>query len=161
MKKLCAVLLACILLLSGCSSFVRGFVDGMSRAKSTPAVFEGKGVLGDFEVEIIGAKAVKSFDGKPAVTITYHWTNNSDQTESFMTAFQDEVFQDGIQLQMSMMDSSEADLDMTATLDIKPGKSLDITQAYELRNDSKTIEVEVSIFSVGNEPIVKKTFTLD
>lgn len=45
-------------------------------------------------------------------------------------------------------------------INIRPGKTLEVSQAYVLRSDSPEIEVEVEGFDIYRGSIVKKTFTL-
>jgi len=167
MKKALIVLLIFLVLpLCGCS-LLYGVLNGYrvsydDQLEKQPArIFEGKGSVKDFDVEILEAKKAETFDGKDAVVITYRWTNNSDDTAIFMDALDTCVFQDGIQLDSSIAnDDSESYLEDNMRK-VRPGKTLDVSLAYELRSDSPEIEVEVSDFLFEPSIIVKKLFTLE
>jgi hypothetical protein len=122
----------------------------------------GSGSIGKYDVSILDHKISKDYKGNPAVIVTYEWTNNSDETTSFMFAVDASVFQSGIECETAIVtsgDDYDSELSMT---DIKPGATLTVQDAYVLRDTANPIDVEVTeLFSfMKNPPMVKQTFKI-
>jgi len=117
----------------------------------------GNGTLGDYTVSIVDHTLTQDYEGKPAVVITYNWTNNSDDTTSFAVALNSKVFQNDIQCDIAViMDSNVYNAD-NYMKDIRPGASLDVQLAYVLQDNTNPIEVEVSeLISFSDDKILKK-----
>lgn len=165
MKKILPVLLS-VLVVFGFACFALGSGEDDSK-KTTQAKGEAETTveenekLGDYAVEILSCRLAKDYDGKDVVIIKYKFTNNSDKAASFMYAFEDNVFQDGIGLNEAIIlaDSAKYSSD-NQTKDIKPGSSLEVECAYEL-NDTKTdVEVEVKELISFDEKTISKTFKI-
>ena len=111
----------------------------------------------DYAVTIDGAQLSSDYDGKPAVVVTYTFTNNSDEATAFLTAIDAEVYQNGVQCDTAIM----TDVDTSASMNkIKPGASTQVLMAYSLTDESD-IEVEVyELFSIDSAPLVTQTFSL-
>lgn len=165
-KALIAAVVLMVLPLCGCGQLYQDVLEGLQerygsgQASPTATDQSGKGAFDDFEIEILDAKKITSFEGNDAVAVTYRWKNNSEETVAFFDLFEDTVFQDGIELEPTLEEDSHSSEFYGMDLRIRPGKSLDITAIYELRPGTPEIEVEVSYFSLFKECIVKKTFTL-
>lgn len=116
----------------------------------------GSGALGDYTVSVVDYALTQDYEGKPAVVITYNWTNNSDDTTSFAVALNSKVFQNDIQCDIAVvMDSNVYSAD-NYMKNIRPGASLDVQLAYVLQDSTNPIEVEVSeLISFSDDKIIK------
>ena len=112
-----------------------------------------KNTIGDFKCVVKEAKICKNWEGKDAVKITYSFTNNSSDSASFDIALDDEVYQDGIQLESSFISSDDDDWGIDVK--IKPGMSKDVSKVYILRDKNTDLEVEISeLISFSDDKIV-------
>lgn len=162
MKKVFSLFLA--LLLIGAFTI---FAMGSSESESTD---QGSGVadkaetdanLGDYKVEIKGCRISKDYEGKPVVIIKYGFTNNSEDSISFCTAFEDNAYQNGVGLNGSyvLTDSANYSPD-NQTKEIKKGSTIDVEVAYELNDSTTDVEVEVKQLFSFDDSIVTKTFSI-
>lgn len=99
--------------------------------------------LGDYHVEIKGATLAEEFEGKPAIIVTYAWTNNSEETTSSMTSVSCSAFQDGVELETAIITGNDAYDSEAFMKDVRPGTTLDIQSAFVLSNTTSTVEIEV------------------
>lgn len=114
----------------------------------------GSGDLGNHHVEIKSALLTEDYKGKPAIVITYSWTNNSEGTTSAMASLTGKAFQDGVQLESAVMGDTDV-YDMNASMkDIQPGTTLDIQNAYVLENIDSKVAFQVEQFlNLSNEKV--------
>lgn len=121
---------------------------------------QGSGDLMKCHVEIKDAKLMKNYLGESSIAITYGFTNNSDNAQSFTVAITDKVFQDGVELPSTMAPSS-SNIDWNAQYnDVRPGVSTDVTILYKLSNSTSQVEVELTgLFDLSDAKVVK-VFTL-
>ena len=126
--------------------------------QTTPEQASGAVDVGDYTVEIKDAFMATDYEGKPALVVTYTWTNNSTETTSAMVALLEKAFQDGIELEHAVMGDVEGYDDEAGWKDIRPGVSLDVDMAFSLRSESD-VEVEVSNWLNNYDPAAK-TFSL-
>lgn len=122
----------------------------------------GSGSIGNIDVSIVDFKLSKDYEDHPSAIVTYEWTNNGDETTSFMFAADASVFQGGVECETAIVSSGDdydSELSMT---EIKPGTTFTVQNAYVLRDTTSPIEVEVTeLFSFEkNPPVVKKTFEI-
>lgn len=120
----------------------------------------GSGNLGDFHVEIKNAAVLKDYDRNPAIAITYSWTNNSNETTNAMVEFSEQAFQDGVELDRAMMIGSEQYEGGLSLKDLRPGATIDVQVAFELKNTTSPVEFELSELFSFSDDIVIKTFDL-
>ncbi len=99
--------------------------------------------LGDYHVEIKGATLTEDYEGKPAIIVTYAWTNNSEETTSSMTSVSCSAFQDGVELETAIITGNDAYDSDAFMKDVRPGTTLDIQSAFLLSNTTSPIEIEV------------------
>lgn len=99
------------------------------------------GSIGDYVCTISSAETCKNWEGKDSVKITYSFTNNSSDAQSFDLALTDEVYQDGIGLESSFISSDD---DWGVDVKIKPGTTKEVSKVYILRDHSTQLEVEIS-----------------
>lgn len=117
------------------------------------------GNLGDYNVEIKEAFTTTDYAGKPAIVVTYSWTNNSDETTNCMTSVLAKAFQDGVQLETAIIGDSDI-FDSSAYMkDIRPGVTLDIQQAFSLESNSN-VEIEISEWIGFSDDVVSATFSI-
>ncbi len=120
----------------------------------------GEGELGDYYVKILDIALAEDYEGKPAVIVTYNWTNNGDDAANFAFAFSAQVFQGGVECETAIiMDSDVYNAD-NYMKDIKPGVSLDIQLAYVLQDSQTPIEVEVSELISFDDAIIVNNFDI-
>lgn len=94
--------------------------------------------------EYLGYEILKDSDGADAIVCTYNFTNNSEEAQSFDWAWLYTYFQDGVELDYSVVFLSEDSFDCyddTAT-DIQPGNSLEVKTTYKLNSLESPVEVE-------------------
>ena len=127
--------------------------DASAETKSTVA-----NEIGKYSVEIDSCRLAKDFEGDPVVIVKYIFTNVADDNAaSFMFAFDDEVYQNGVGLNEAyfLKDSAKYSSD-NQTKEIKKGASLEVEVAYELNDKTTDIEVEVKeLFSFDNKTLTK------
>lgn len=110
-----------------------------------------------YEVTIGTLTQITDFNGDPAAKITFNFTNNSDETTSFMSSVRVEAYQDGKQLEFAFVTSGDVNMESTTTK-IKTGTSLDVEQAYKLISSS---DVEVEVYPlIGKDKLASQTFSL-
>ena len=95
----------------------------------------------DYAIEILSSSIEENYDGSDVLVIEYSWTNNSKKETSFTFAFNDKVYQNGIEcssLGVMMDDVSAGD----GLVDIKPGVTNTIKIGYKLQ-DKTNAAVEI------------------
>ena len=108
-----------------------------------------------FAVTIGTLTQIADYNGDPAAKITFNFTNNSDETTSFMSSVRVEAYQDGQQLEAAVITSGDVNWESTAN---KTGTSLDVEQAYKLISSS---DVEVEVYPLfGKDKLAAQTFSL-
>ncbi len=122
---------------------------------------EAENTLGDYQVEIKNARVTTDWEGKPAVVITYGFTNNSSEPEAFWLAFEDAVYQNGVGLEKAFMlkDGDPYD-ESNQNKEIKSGVTIDVDVAYILNDAETDIEVEVKELISFNDDVISKTFSI-
>ena len=162
MRKLLAIILAILFVISGSVVFaevidlstmtdeelrgLRDTIDAELATRQAAAVLDGgviaEGDVGEFHVAILSVARGTDYAGEPAIVVTYLFTNNGTQNETFMMAISDMVFQNGVQIETGVgVNGADFDTVMAA---IKPGASIEVTQGYVLRDTTSPIEIEVS-----------------
>ena len=117
--------------------------------------------LASYKVDILSCRLAKDYSGKDVVIVKYKFTNNDEKPTSFMLAFDDNVYQNGVGLNGAYILADSADYSSdNQTKEIKKGASLEVEAAYELNDTATDIEVEASeLFSLSDK-VVKKTFSI-
>lgn len=114
------------------------------------------GAIGDYVCTVKSATVCKNWEGKDSVKITYEFTNNSDEAQSFDIALSDELYQDGVGLESSFIDSDD---DWGLDVKIKPGTTKEVSKVYILRDKETAIDVEISeLISFSDD---KLTYSVD
>ncbi len=154
-----AILLICVFALFAIGS---GESETTNQGSGSAEVSDSKeDELGDYAVIIDSCRLAKDYEGKDIVIVKYSFTNNGDDPASFMFAFDETVYQDGIGLNECYVadDSANYSAD-NQTKDIKPGSTLDVEVAYELNDATTDIEVEVKELISFDDKTITKTFTI-
>ncbi len=113
------------------------------------------GTIGDYKCVVKEAKLCKDWTGKDAILITYEFTNNGSNPISFDVALNDDVYQDGVGLEVAILDEEETD--SFVDVDIKPGITKDVKKAYVLRDTTTDLEVEISeLLSFSDDKLTTK-----
>ena len=118
--------------------------------------------IGDYSVEILESRLAKDFEGKDVVIIKYKFTNvANEEPASFMFAFDDAAFQDGVGLNKAFVleDSANYSED-NQSKEIKKGASIEVEVAYELNDTATDVEIEVKELFSFEERTIKKTFKI-
>lgn len=118
------------------------------------------GTIGDYSVTIESARLAKDYQSKPVAIIKYKWTNNSDDANSFEGALNQQVFQDGVQLDPAFSIEDKAYNTDDGLREIKKGVSLEVEKAFALSNTSSPIEADVTDFLGLSEQKVTKNFDI-
>lgn len=134
---------------------------GQAEVGVTPRTGEGTGIIDDkYYIEVLSARKSKDYSGKDVVIISYRYTNNSNETQSFMFAFNTQVFQNNVELESAIVTNDKSYNSENSLKDIKPGGTIEVQEAYILQDDSP-VTVEVGpLFSFGDDTVISKIFTL-
>lgn len=159
LSVLAVVIFAFFALASGSSDS-----DGTNSSQEPgAAVVDGNeaNALGDYQVEIKNARISENWEGKPAVVITYGFTNNSDEPAAFWLAFEDDVYQGGVGLEKAytMQDGDPYD-EANQNKEIKSGVTIDVDVAYVLNDTETDIEVEVKELYSFSDDVVSRSFSI-
>ena len=115
--------------------------------------------IDDFVCEILGVEVGdKNHEGKPIVIVTYKFTNNSDEADSFDLSINHTVFQNGIECEQdfvyAVMD------DDNGSKEIKTGASIEVKKAYILNDTSSDIEIELEGIFSWDDNVITKIFSI-
>lgn len=133
--------------------------EDASSEESAPAPADS-GSLGDYDVAILSARKAVDYEGKPALVVSYKFTNNAADNKMFLSSVSGKAFQDGVQLEAAIITGDSEYNAENQMKEIKTGASIDVDVAYLLDNETSEVEVEVSeLISFSDEKLVK-TFDL-
>ena len=131
--------------------------SGQGRKDQTPLINEQtgetitstSGKIGEYEVTIYDDyEVLEYFDDTHIIVVTYDFTNNSKENNTFSSAISDEVFQNGIRINSALLtyflDAKKFNGDIT---EIQPGATITLREAYKLRDTTSPVTIEVK----GNE----------
>lgn len=162
MKKFISLIMAVIVICSFVFMALGSGTDTETSSGGTAQAEQEKkaeGEIGDYVCTIKSAEICKDWQGKAAVKITYTFTNNSEDAQSFDVALNDELYQDGIGLESTFI--SADDNDFGIDVKIKPGSSKDVSKVYILRDKKTVIDVEISEFISLNDEKITYQVELD
>ncbi|WP_165056155.1 MULTISPECIES: DUF5067 domain-containing protein [unclassified Adlercreutzia] len=132
-----------------------GSVDQSSEPRQ--AAQEEKATESKYAVTIDDCVVTTDYAGKPAAVVTYTFTNNSEDATSFMVAIHDQCFQNGVQLELAIVNDLDSSRSMS---EIKPGASITIQQAYVL-DDQSDLTVECTeLISLDDTVLAEATFSV-
>lgn len=131
-------------------------VETTQPEEETPA---SAATVGSYDVEIKDAFMATDYEGNPAIVVTYSWTNNGTETTSAIVALHDKAFQDGVQLEVAMMDVVDGYDAGASMLDVQPGGTQDFQQAYVCTSETSPVQVTIEEF-MGDGTTAEKTFDI-
>lgn len=121
----------------------------------------GSGTLGNSYVEIREAFLTSDYQGNPAVVVAYAWTNNGPETTNAMDELVELAFQNGAELTMATVTSSQRYQSGTRLLDVQPGGQAEVQCAFHLESITAPIEFQISEFLGGSGTVVYASFDPD
>lgn len=125
-----------------------------------PVVLESDGDLGDYHVAIHEFEMVKDYEGKPAIIISYTFTNNYEEATSAMFSVSDSAYQNGVQLETAII-ADDSVLNVEDNLkDIKTGASIDLKSAFLLNSDTAPVIYEMCESISFDDSKIGKTFEI-
>lgn len=132
-------------------------VDDAANPQTASVTDEGD--LGDYYVKILDAETgLTDYEGNPVIGVKYEFTNNGEENMMFSAATNAQAFQDGVQLELAIMDETSEEYD-NSLKEIKTGITLTCECYYVLTSESD-VEIEVTeLISLDDTKLVK-TFTV-
>lgn len=110
-----------------------------------------------YSVSIDDCAVTTDYEGNPAIIVTYTWTNNSEEAQSFDAAIYGKAFQNGVQLDFAVVDGMDAEASWN---EVKPGSTNTVQQAF-LLDDQSDVTIECTEFiSFDDAVIAEKTFSV-
>lgn len=92
------------------SSVASSYSDQIEADENADTQKISDGTIGNYVCVVKNAELTKDYDGNDAVLITYEFTNNSENAESFDIALNDDLYQNGVGLEMAFfLDGTETD----------------------------------------------------
>ncbi len=133
--------------------------DNSDASINTPGIADTKPTTNEIDglvCEIVSAEiGGKNYEGKSTVVITYNYTNNSNDAQSFDIGFIDTVFQNGIECSPDYLYDEE-----NSTKEIRPGATIEVKKSYILNDTTTDVEVEIKGFITWDETVITKTFSI-
>lgn len=112
-------------------------------------------VIGDFTVELVDWElGVTQYTNVNYIQITYRFTNNSTESASFGWKIGRKAFQDGIELKSHLF------MDGETVTDIRPGKSIEVKDGFQIRNDQSEVELEFTPLIAYKPDIITRVIQL-
>ena len=103
--------------------------------------------IGDYKAEYKSSKVVKDSEDNDAIAITFDYTNNSKQDQSFLWAFTINLKQGEDPLEYAAVFVSEDSydfLDDATNVDVKPGETKEVTITYKLKDLTTPVDIEAT-----------------
>ena len=101
--------------------------------------------LGDYELLYKGACIMEDSDGNDAVVLTLDFTNNGEDSHSYLWSISETAMQNGVELAVATVYSDPDSYDATVIedqfTDVAPGVTLEIRTAFVLANTTSKVEV--------------------
>ena len=114
----------------------------------------------EFNVELLSTSISQDYEGKPVLVVEYNFTNNSDESASFMFSCQDKAFQNGIEFDNTVFGCDEIDSQQQLN-EIQPGTTYALKIGYHLQDTTSPVDIEVtSLDFIDEETLLKQTIEL-
>ena len=97
--------------------------------------------IGDYKVTVKKATLCKNYMGEDAVKIVYSFTNNSKEAISFDVACADEVYQDGVGLETTILSNDDTAYKLS---DTKTDLTVEVGQLLSFDDTKVTTTVKLS-----------------
>lgn len=146
-KKLLAIMAVLIMAFAFTACGGGGDSGGSEESTEAASADSNVAVIGDYEAEITNMEIMQDYDGDNAIVITYNFTNNGEESESFSWAFTEKLFQDGVQLEYAAIFVSEDSydtLDEDLSTEIQPGNTLEVKSTYKLNDMENPVNLELT-----------------
>lgn len=118
------------------------------------------GLLGDYHVEITGARLGKNYAGDDCIVVKYAWSHSKSDSRMFGASLKEVVYQDGIELK-SVFVTTGLDIEANvALLEVRSGVTQEIEKAYVLSSLTSPIEVDVSEYISFRDNKLTATFRI-
>lgn len=163
MKKYVMVFLSAVLILSlvACSAEKNDPPISQQAVTQTEPPKSDEGDLGSYHVKISDAKIGSDNSDQKIISISYDFTNNSDDAQSADIVLYARAFQDGVEMTPVLICRDKSLYDNSlASKAIKPGITLTCQSAFYLSSDSDVEFEIVKAFSASDE-IVYKVFSVN
>jgi hypothetical protein len=146
-----------MLSLGGCGSSSKSASTDAATTDAAASAQAATTATTKYVVSVDSAAMGEDYQGNPCVIVSYTFTNNDEDAQSFMVAVNPEVYQNGTQCETAVC----SDIDSQAQLSkIKTGTTEQVQVAYTV-SDTSDVEVEVYEFaSISKTPLAKQTFSL-
>ena len=95
------------------------------------------------------------------MVVAYAWTNNGPETTNAMDELVELAFQNGAELTMATVTSSQRYQSGTRLLDVQPGGQAEVQCAFHLESITAPIEFQISEFLGGSGTVVYASFDPD
>lgn len=109
----------------------------------------------EFQVELLGTSISQDYEGKPVLVVEYNFTNNSDESQSFIFACQDKAFQNGIECDDTVIGCDDIDSQQQMN-EIQPGTTYALKIGYHLQDTTSPVDIEVTSLDFINEDTLLK-----
>ena len=121
--------------------------------------------LGDYELLYKGACIMEDSDGNDAVVLTLDFTNNGEDSHSYLWSISETAMQNGAELAVAIVYSNPDSYDATVIedqfTDVAPGATLEIRTAFVLADTTSKVEVTCEeAFGDKNGKITVDPYTL-
>ena len=101
--------------------------------------------LGDYELLYKGACIMEDSDGNDAVVLTLDFTNNGEDSHSYLWSISETAMQNGVELAVATVYSNPDSYDATVIedqfVDVAPGATIEIRTAFVLADTTSKVEV--------------------
>lgn len=135
------------------------YIDKIDQAKKQ-AKPTSKGDVGDYYIKILDCKyGALDYEGKKTIAVTFEFTNNSDEAQSFSGAVYPVAYQDGVQLSDTIPEADSAEYDRSTAM-VKPGKKVTCAYYWQTTSDTADVDVEVSNYLDESDAKLQKTFSV-
>lgn len=129
-------------------------------ASPTVAATDEPVATSDYAVTIDGAEKAKDYQKRAVLIVSYTFTNNSNEAQSFIFAVVHKAFQNGVQLEDAIVTDGKHG-SANSMKEIKPGATIKVYEAYVLDDKKAPVQIEVGeSFSLDESLIASKTIKI-
>jgi hypothetical protein len=108
----------------------------------------------EYEVKVTDYFLSKDYKDEEVLVVEYEWTNNSDEPKSFITVFDDKLYQNGVECDDSVVGCDDVNAD-DAWANIQPGTTFKVKCDYYIR-DKSPINIVVTRW-LGDDKYIDET----
>ena len=114
----------------------------------------------DGTLEYLSYEITEDYEGKPAITLHFNFTNKMDEAQSVQTVFYPKVFQNGVECEMAIV-TSDSEASSNTIKSIQKDTTLEVALSYSLQDTTSAVDLEVQALSemFTGDP-VKQTINL-